>query len=285
MAKVRLQALPAMQRGPHVALLVPCNRVAIGADPSAASEESIAALGEIEKLHREGIRAAEEELKILMEDPDELLKNLETLTSVRSAFESEPPRPQQNGKPRGPKRSRLDADGPIEVSVPTSEAATPIAASRIIGKTASRSGSVAAASTKSEDRGEVGDGESAPNPQSQNPIPEVQMLSLGPSTRAATRRMAALRSTSPQEAGCKLRARRSISPPAAPLLDPSPSESPGKGLRLIDRLHDLVPGYKDKFSVGADVFYKTKKNQEGEGILCKIINVTGEGKAKRYGGC
>lgn len=43
------------------------------------------------RLHRESLKQAEEESKLLTEEPDALLSALETLISVRSAFESETP--------------------------------------------------------------------------------------------------------------------------------------------------------------------------------------------------
>lgn len=107
----------------------------------------------MEKLHREGIKIAEEELKVLLEEPDDLMKNLDTLISVRAAFETEPPRQSTNGKPRN--KRRLDSDMPIESPVPTPEVSTPVPSTRLVGKGTSRSGSVAAASIKSEASGDT----------------------------------------------------------------------------------------------------------------------------------
>jgi hypothetical protein len=37
------------------------------------------------------------------------------------------------------------------------------------------------------------------------------------------------------------------------------------------------------FKVGAEVFYRNKdKKTEGEGILCSITSILGEGKQRRY---
>lgn len=105
---------------------------------------------ELEKLHRESVKLVEEELRILNEEPDELLKNLETLVSVRAAFEVvDAPRSANTMKPRNLKR-RLDAEVPVDSPAATPDATTPVPASRLMSKAASRSGSVAATSMKSE---------------------------------------------------------------------------------------------------------------------------------------
>lgn len=91
----------------------------------------------------------EEESRILNDEPEDLIRNLETLVSVRAALEVDVPRSANTIKPRNLKR-RLDAEGPTDSPVVTPDAATPASASRLISKAASRSGSVTAPSMKSE---------------------------------------------------------------------------------------------------------------------------------------
>lgn len=97
------------------------------------------------------MKLAEEELKILDEGEDNLLQNLEMLISVRSALESEPPAKINTNPKQRPKR-RNDLDGAVDSPVQTPDAATPApsSASRKVSQNVSRSGSVAAASVKSE---------------------------------------------------------------------------------------------------------------------------------------
>lgn len=113
-------------------------------------------MDELEKLHREGLKQAEEELRVLLEEPDDLLRNLETLISVRAAFETEVPRSATSNKTRAPKR-RIDADGAADSPGPASEVATPAPSTRLVSKGISRSGSVAAPSIKSENGTDVSD--------------------------------------------------------------------------------------------------------------------------------
>ena len=99
------------------------------------------ASSDLETLNREGLKHAEEELKILHEEPDDLIKNLETLISVRSAFENEAPRSASNVKSRNLKR-RHDADNGMDSPAPTPDPST--AGSKATVKGTSRSGSVTA---------------------------------------------------------------------------------------------------------------------------------------------
>jgi len=99
------------------------------------------ASSDLETLNREGLKHAEEELKILHEEPDDLIKNLETLISVRSAFENEAPRSASNVKSRNLKR-RHDADNGVDSPAPTPDPST--AGSKATAKGTSRSGSVTA---------------------------------------------------------------------------------------------------------------------------------------------
>jgi SAGA-associated factor 29 len=55
---------------------------------------------------------------------------------------------------------------------------------------------------------------------------------------------------------------------------------------LLLRQHALIPADRSKYVKDAEVFYrdpkKASKDDQGEGILCKIKAVVGEGKARRY---
>ncbi len=63
-------------------------------------------------MYREGVKLAEEEEKILKEEPNDVIKNIEILAALRSASETEPVRPPQTvSKPRNPKRQKLETDG------------------------------------------------------------------------------------------------------------------------------------------------------------------------------
>jgi len=120
----------------------------------------VSRLEALEQLYREGVKLAEEELKILNEEPDDLIRNLEMLASIRAAFEADAPRSSTATaiKPRGLKR-RFDAADAFAADSPaqTPEVSTPAPASRAMSKVASRSGSVAASSIKAEATSESGD--------------------------------------------------------------------------------------------------------------------------------
>ncbi|KAI9664387.1 MAG: SAGA HAT/Core module component [Alyxoria varia] len=114
---------------------------------SESAKASISKVEELEKLHREGIKLAVEEQKTLNEEPDDLIRNLDLLISVRTALEVDVPRvnPTSN-KPRNLKRSRLDTEAAADSPLPTSEVSTPVPEGRIrsVAKGASRAGSQAA---------------------------------------------------------------------------------------------------------------------------------------------
>lgn len=66
-------------------------------------------------MYREGVKLAEEEEKILKEEPNDVIKNIEILAALRSASETEPVRPAQAAsKARNPKRQKLETDGASE---------------------------------------------------------------------------------------------------------------------------------------------------------------------------
>lgn len=94
---------------------------------------------------------SEEESSILNEEPEDLIRNLDTLIQVKTAFDPpEPSKPTVNTKSRNVKR-KLDMDGASDSPVQTPEAVTPSSSlPRALSKGVSRSGSVAAASVKSE---------------------------------------------------------------------------------------------------------------------------------------
>ena len=111
-----------------------------------APKETLEKVEEIGRLNRECLKLAEEENQVLNEEPDDLIRNLETLISVRSAFEIDTPRINTNApKGRNVKRTKGEADG-TDSPAPPSEVSTPVSNPHRTGGTkgASRSGSVAA---------------------------------------------------------------------------------------------------------------------------------------------
>ena len=95
---------------------------------------------ELQDLYREGVRLAEEEQKMLNEEPADLIKNLGILAALRTASEQEPARqtaPPKRSKPKAPK---VELDGIADSPVPSPSVAS--SASRLKGNSA-RSGSVA----------------------------------------------------------------------------------------------------------------------------------------------
>lgn len=121
---------------------------------NAAPKESASKLEELEKLYREGLRLAEEEMSILSEEPEDLIRNLDTLIQVKTALDADVPKPTLNTKSRNTKR-KLEPEASADSPILTPETATPSqAAGRTLSKGVSRSGSVAAASVKSENSGE-----------------------------------------------------------------------------------------------------------------------------------
>jgi len=178
---------------------------------------NLAALTELEALHREGLKYSEDELKILHEEPDDLIKNLETLISVRAAFENEAPRPATNLKSRNLKRRRDEENG-TDSPAPTPD---PTTSGAKAAKAASRSGSVAAS---------------------------VKQESVVDTTEGVKR--------------------------AFEIFLSSKAILTIVFIAVADRLSLL--------KVGAEVFYRNKdKKTEGEGILCSITSILGEGKQRR----
>ena len=95
-------------------------------------------IDDLQDLYREGLKLAEEEQKILNEEPNDVIKNVGILTALRTASEIEP-RNLSQGKSRNPKRQKLDTDGSVESPGPSPIA--PTSAAKVKGN-AGRSGSV-----------------------------------------------------------------------------------------------------------------------------------------------
>ena len=76
-------------------------------------------IDELQDLYREGVRLAEEEQKMLDEEPSDVIKNIGILVALRTASETEPGRLPPQAKPRNPKRQKLDTDGSVDTA-PTS---------------------------------------------------------------------------------------------------------------------------------------------------------------------
>lgn len=84
------------------------------------------------------MKLAEEELKILNEEPNDVIKNVGILTALRTASEIEP-RNASQGKSRNPKRQKLDTDGTVDSPGPSPS--VPNSASKLKAEKV-RSGSV-----------------------------------------------------------------------------------------------------------------------------------------------
>ncbi len=107
-----------------------------GCPPAASVKE----IDELQELYREGVRLAEDEQKMLDEEPSDVIKNIGILTALRSASEMEPSRLPTSAKPRNPKRQKLDTDGIIDSPAASPNAAT--AVNRLKGHSTIRSVSV-----------------------------------------------------------------------------------------------------------------------------------------------
>ena len=104
---------------------------------------NLKAIDELASLYREGVKLAEEEEKILKEEPNDVIKNIEILAALRSASETEPVRTAQAvSKPRNPKRQKIETDGSVESPAPIPSPSVVLPAARIKGTSSVRSGSV-----------------------------------------------------------------------------------------------------------------------------------------------
>ncbi|KAL8723874.1 MAG: hypothetical protein Q9181_007115 [Wetmoreana brouardii] len=99
---------------------------------------TLSQIDDLQALYREGLKLAEEEQKILNEEPNDVIKNVGILTALRTASEIEPRNPSQS-KSRNPKRQKLDTDGTVESPGPSPSAPTSAAK---VKASAVRSGSV-----------------------------------------------------------------------------------------------------------------------------------------------
>ena len=106
-------------------------------------------LDELSQLYREGLRTAEEEQRILNEEPNDVIKNVGILQALRMASEIEPPRSAQNAKSRNPKRQKLDTDGAADSPGPSPSA--PSTTNRLKGSSV-RCGSVPLVKEKQESK-------------------------------------------------------------------------------------------------------------------------------------
>lgn len=97
-------------------------------------------IDDLQELYREGVRLAEEEQKILDDEPSDVIKNIGILTALRTASETEPSRIPAGIKPRNPKRQKLDTDGATDTA--PSSPTPPTAINRLKGTSTVRSVSV-----------------------------------------------------------------------------------------------------------------------------------------------
>ena len=97
-------------------------------------------IDELQELYREGVRLAEEEQKMLDEEPSDVIKNIGILTALRSASEMEPSRLPTQAKPRNPKRQKLETDGAADT--PAASPNATMSVNRLKGQTTIRSVSV-----------------------------------------------------------------------------------------------------------------------------------------------
>ncbi|KAL9600179.1 MAG: hypothetical protein Q9219_003322 [cf. Caloplaca sp. 3 TL-2023] len=84
---------------------------------------TLAQIDDLQALYREGLKLAEEEVKILKEEPNDVLKNFDILIALRTASETDT-RNIQSGKSRNPKRQKLETDGTMDSPGPSPSAPT-----------------------------------------------------------------------------------------------------------------------------------------------------------------
>ncbi|KAL8825278.1 MAG: hypothetical protein Q9170_007858 [Blastenia crenularia] len=103
-----------------------------------AEPPTLPQIDDLQLLYREGLKLAEEEKKILEEEPNDVIKNVGILMALRTASETEP-RNSQQGKSRNVKRQKLDTDGTVDSPGPSPSA--PSSAAKLKAEKV-RSGSV-----------------------------------------------------------------------------------------------------------------------------------------------
>ncbi|KAI9730839.1 MAG: SAGA HAT/Core module component [Cirrosporium novae-zelandiae] len=81
----------------------------IEAELGMGDSPSIPQIDDLQDLYREGVRLAEEETKVLKEEPNDVLKNISILIALRTASEADGPRNASFQKSRNPKRKH-DSD-------------------------------------------------------------------------------------------------------------------------------------------------------------------------------
>ncbi|KAI9680692.1 MAG: SAGA HAT/Core module component [Caeruleum heppii] len=112
----------------------------------------------LQGLYREGLKLAEEEQKILKEDPNGAIQNISILTALRTASEIDLPRSTTALKPRNPKRAKLDSDSVIETPA-ASPSVTSVSSHPRLKGSSGRSGSVSSVVKEGkEPAGKVDDG-------------------------------------------------------------------------------------------------------------------------------
>lgn len=84
----------------------------------------------LQDLYREGLKWAEEEQKILNEDPNGIMQNIGLLTALRNASEIEAPRTSASSKSRNLKR-KFELEGSADSLGPSPSTASTSAQSRI----------------------------------------------------------------------------------------------------------------------------------------------------------
>ncbi|KAL9103025.1 MAG: hypothetical protein Q9163_001884 [Psora crenata] len=84
-----------------------------------SSAPSIQEIDELQELYREGVRLAEEEQRMLNEEPSDVIKNIGILTALRTASETDSVRLPPQAKPRNPKRQKVETDGATDSPVPS----------------------------------------------------------------------------------------------------------------------------------------------------------------------
>jgi SAGA-associated factor 29 len=102
-------------RAAEVSRLIVENEERFAADPPTVRE-----IDALQDLYREGLKLAEEEQKILKEDPNGAIQNIGILTALRTASEIDPPsRTSTAFKPRNPKRAKLEGDNNMDSPAPS----------------------------------------------------------------------------------------------------------------------------------------------------------------------
>jgi len=94
----------------------------------------------LQEFYRQGVRLAEDEQKMLNEEPSDVIKNIGILAALRTASETEPIRLPAQAKPRNPKRQKVETDGALDSPVPSPS--LPSAVNRLKGTSIIRSVSV-----------------------------------------------------------------------------------------------------------------------------------------------